>query len=378
MKSPSLALLVASTLTLGLISVDAHADGSGTFGKTLVKRGKGVNAAAFGVGLSGRLAGAASSPVAAATIAVSDLPAGAVIQNAYLYWVTYGTAGHPTITLDGTAVTGTAIGSSQGTCWTEYPSFLNFTYRADVTATFTGNGSHTLTDFPSGAADADTQGATLFVVYTDPAATTGGHVLLYDGAMTSRSTSSVSGTFADVQPPAVISSVRFMVGVGDGESVLPDGALRVREKPLSFPPPGGQHFRGSAGNYWDDRSYDVSEHVDASHTSVGWRATFSQDCLVFAYAALTIQSPTVPTETTDPDAGDGSSSGSSGSTGSSGASGSSNGGADADGGSDDAAGGAAPDAVSGCGCRFTEAETRYAPAAIVVAGLALARLRRRR
>ncbi|MBS2014952.1 MAG: DUF3344 domain-containing protein [Deltaproteobacteria bacterium] len=395
MKLRSIGLGILAASAIALFGATAGADGNGTHGQTLVKRGKGVNAASFGVGLSTRNAGAGPpAPVTTGTITIAALPAGAVITNAYLYWMTYGTAGNASMTLDGTVLTGAAIGTAPGTCWEDdiatgiaYSTFSNFAFRADVTAMVTGNGAHTLTGFPSGTATADTHGASIFVVYTDPAATNGGHVLLYDGAATLSSTSRVNITLGNIQPPATISSARFLVAAGDGEVVLADGLLRFAGTPLPAPPPGGQHFRQSAGPYWDDRNYDVSTLLDSTQTSVTWSTNYAADCLTFPFSAITIQSPTVPDA---PDAGDGGSSGSSG--GSSGSSGGSSGGSgapgssgasgdapDAGSGVGGSAGNAAPEDASGCACRAVgpAATSIGAFAALLAATVLFVRRRRR-
>jgi MYXO-CTERM domain-containing protein len=280
--------LVAIALASAIVwsAFDARADGNAMFSETLMKRGPGLSAAAFGVGLSGRLVGAPSVPVTKGTFNVSGLSADAAIEQVYLYWVTYGVTGSGIVKLDGADITGTLIGRDEGTCWDEFPTFDNFVYRADVTAAVTGNGAYEITGFPSGTAAADTQGASLFVVYTDPAVALAGTVILHDGAITMFNNNNATSTFTAVYPPPVALSARLLVGVGDGELALGDGTLSFDSVGLSLPPD-GEHFRSSAGRYWDARTYDVALGPD--DTSVHWAQDFEQDCLIFAYSALAFQ-----------------------------------------------------------------------------------------
>jgi MYXO-CTERM domain-containing protein len=267
---------------------DARADGDQAHGSTYVQRGPGLHAAAFGVGLSGRRAGAPSVPITTAQIEVVGLPDGAIVEQAYLYWVTYGETGAAMIQVDGADIVGTGIGTSDGTCWDDFPTFETFTYRADVTDLVTGNDTFTLTGFPSGTAEADTQGASIFVVYTDPTDEDAGTVLLNDGAITSSSRNSAAGLFADINPPAETVAADLFFSVGDGEVVLADGGLRFDETQL--PGFGGQHWSSSAGTYWDVRRYDVTAILGPDDDTASWTSTYSQDCLAFAYSALAFRS----------------------------------------------------------------------------------------
>lgn len=390
----ALSLVHVVMLTAGT----AHADGNGTLGLSILKRGPGVSIASSGVGLAGRRAGQPAQPVTSATISVSALPTGATIDHAYLYWVTYGSAGVPAMTFDGAALNGTLIGEHDGTCWHDRPTHRNFTYRVDVTARISGNGDHTLTGFPSETAAADTQGASLVVLYTDPNATTYGSVHLHDGALVMSDNNSATGTFEGVDPTAALTSARFQLGVGDGQSTLAEGALSING--YSITAPVGGHFSGSAGRYWDNRDYDVRSQLLAFRRSnIRWNLNFDQDCLAFAFVALTVQSPEFPDagvgDAGEIDAGDeddsgasssgsqGGSSGagassSSGSTGPSGSSGATNtpGDGGADGSQGGGAGNAVDDAASGCGC--TGADPQYTSSSLLVAVAAIASLRRRR
>jgi MYXO-CTERM domain-containing protein len=284
------------------MAADARADGDASHGLTLSQRGVGLSAATFGVGLSGgRAEGQQPVPVTSATITVKGIPAGATIEHAYLYWVTYGVAGNSAMKLDGATLTGTAIGQSAGTCWKQFPTFKNFSYRVDVTAKVTGNGAYVLTGFPSGTANADTQGASLFIVYTDPNDDVGGRVILTDGAITADPTANAQSAFTGIDVPSTIVSARFLLGVGDGEPQLAEGVLYLNGNGVPYGPAGG-HYIASAGKYWDALSYDVTQQLTpGSNKNIPWRQTFTQDCLVFAFSALAFRASAIDADEDDVD-----------------------------------------------------------------------------
>ncbi len=277
---------LAASAFLMLSASQARADGNESHGLTLSQGGPGLSAATFGVGLSGgRSEGQPVTPVLSANITVKGLPAGATIEHAYLYWVTYGVAGSSSIKLDGAALSGTAIGESAGTCWKQFPTFKNFAYRVDVTSKVKtkGNGAYALTEFPSGTANADTQGASLFVVYTDPADSEMGRVILTDGAITLGATANTQSAFPAVDAPSTVLSATFLLGVGDGEPQLADGILYFNGN--GIPTPNG-HYTSSSGRYWDALTFDVKQWLTPAKKSIPWRQTFAQDCLVFTFSAL--------------------------------------------------------------------------------------------
>jgi hypothetical protein len=99
------------------------------------------------------------------SITVSGVGANPVTR-AYLYWNGIGNPSYvnPNVTLNGSPVTGTAIGSSSTNCWGPGDSTA---YRADVTALVTGDGAYTVAGLASGAAGNDSNGASLIVLFDD-------------------------------------------------------------------------------------------------------------------------------------------------------------------------------------------------------------------
>lgn len=170
---------------------------------------------------------------------LSGLPSGAAVQRAYLYWITYAATGDDSITLEGNDVAGTLIGTGYDTCWPDEDggsTRRNFVYRADVTARVQGNGTFELKDFPSSEFN-DTQGASLFVVHTDPNDALNGTVFLRDGALTINGPDYGPDTFPRVTIPPQLDSLALTFGAGDGQSALGDGPLFINRTTVA--PPGG-------------------------------------------------------------------------------------------------------------------------------------------
>ena len=279
---------LAALTTVGALCAPslAHADGDEAHSLLLHESAPGLGMTSAGVGLSGRREGGADVPAAAGVLTIAGVPAGAAVTHAYLYWVTYGTAPDASVELNGQAVAGALIGTSADTCWSDFENVngLNYVHRADVTAMVTGNGAYTITGFPSATPTADTQGASLVVVYDDPADAVLGTVLVHDGAMTAIGNGMVGDTFVAIEAPSTILDATFRIGAGDGQSSKSDGDLDFAGEEL--PAPVGDHWGDSDGFYWDDRSYDVADILGPSVVDAEWQATMNTDCVVFAYAAL--------------------------------------------------------------------------------------------
>ena len=120
-------------------------------------------------------------------IVVTGIPAGAIIQAAFLYAGGGGQTGsgnfNATI-VNPSAVSQvfpmTQIGFHTDKCW-GYGG--TWTSRANVTPIITGNGTYTLSGCPvmPQAPNKDTDGATLFIVYVDPALNVTGSIVIADG-----------------------------------------------------------------------------------------------------------------------------------------------------------------------------------------------------
>lgn len=235
-------------------------------------RGGGVVVA--GASLSGRSDGVANTN---ASIAVTGIPAGAVVQRAFLYWAVSGGL-DTTATINGVAVTGANILIAGETCWGT--AIVSATYRADVSGRVGGNGNYIIGGLPSSTSPtaADTDGAALVVLYSRSDAAAVRRIMIRDGAITTSSTGeTISDTFAGLAPP--ISSVgRFHLIVGDGQSQT-DGNLVFNAAIL-----GTNQFNGGEGALWDVSTYDVL--VPAALSNATWSHVTGTDCLLFETAIV--------------------------------------------------------------------------------------------
>jgi len=109
------------------------------------------------------------------------------IVKAYIWWLDSYTAacvGNPVVSLTNPAAvtanyTATSIGTSGSKCWAE--SGTN-SFRVDVTAAISGNGTYTINSITGACNSAwEVDGATLVIIYKDPAATYVGNLYIADG-----------------------------------------------------------------------------------------------------------------------------------------------------------------------------------------------------
>ncbi len=239
----------------------------------------GGNIASAGAGFAGRGTGIAVPQV---DITIAGIPATASVLNTYLYWTVIGTP-YDTVTLNGTTVTGTLIGTTGDTCW---GIGNNFMYRADVTAlTATGNGTYTVGNLLSSAVGGpDGQGASLVAIYQDSADPRANYVGISDGGI----------GFVGVGTSASTAASGFTVGVGfdrvtainlvaDGQP-FPD-ELYIQGTQYG----GGDAFPGAQGTFWDNRVDDATMFVSAGATSVSTQISSSSDCLAWSMSAIVIE-----------------------------------------------------------------------------------------
>lgn len=271
-----------------------RADGDEALGVRLTRQAPGLGITAAGAGFGRRRDSMPDVPLTSVTIELESIPTGAVVEQAYLYWAVYGGDGDPDLTLDGDEVTGTLIGTADDTCWPLLEDASNRVYRADITSAVEGNGEYVLTDLPATVAGvSDGQGASIVVIYSDPAATDDGLVMLLDGAATVSDTHLVMrATFPEV-PATTATAAILHVGVGDGQVVGTDGQLIFNEVTLASEDP-FQHFGAFDGTYWDVNEYDVLPFLPSEDEDIELVQAMESDCLVFAYAALALVVPHAP------------------------------------------------------------------------------------
>jgi hypothetical protein len=231
---------------------------------------------ASGVGFAGRN----STPTSTAAIVVSGIPAGATIVTARLYWMTIGGA-DDTLTVNGTPLTGTLYGTAPDTCWGQPAG--NFAYRADITAMVAGNGTYTLTGYPSQGSGIDGQGASIIVVFDDPTDTRDNLVTIYDGSVPLASSGvAATTTLSGFTIAAGFDNATLLNVVADGQPF--EDALYFEGSPVNVL----DAFPGSNGTYWDTRFDDVTSLITVPATEVETRVVGTSDCIAWAVNALVV------------------------------------------------------------------------------------------
>ena len=270
------AFVVACVAVLLFPATGSLADGNDSLNQSFSATLRGGGVVSEGVGLARRNGG----PMAG-TIVLAGIPPDATINKAFLYWSTLG-APDAAVALNGNAVSGSLIGSSGGTCWPQGDQ-LTRVYRADVTGRVSGNGTYQVFDL--GVEPGDGTGASLVVVFERAAADSLGTVVIRDGSMSGSTIGAVmSHTFSGLSVPSAPLSARLHVGLGDGQP-FPEDPMTFAGAPVT--PPG--FFDGSDGPMWDDHTIDVTPHVTEGMESASNDVTVTQDCLMWAYAALEYQ-----------------------------------------------------------------------------------------
>jgi hypothetical protein len=231
-----------------------------------------------GVGLRGEGTG---------TIDLPDLPSGASVVKAYLIWATIGKDLHPDLTFNGTPISGLLIGVSANTCWESDYSLQNYVYRADVTSHVDGGGEYIIDNLPSDLETGnDSQGASLVVVYSLPGSPLR-TILINDGAVT---LDTVKNTYTDTllgfwtDDPVTEARVTYIVG--DGQQEYNTGDITFNGELVA-----SNEFFGTAGDYWDDLTYPVTEFSPFSPSTTTLNNQIdglTPDCLVWASTVFSV------------------------------------------------------------------------------------------
>ncbi len=176
-----------------------------------------------------------------ATIAIAGIPAGAIIEKAYLYTGGCGNGAAMTCNLTDPTTASvsypmTLIGAHVDKCW-GYTGTRN--YRADVTAQITGNGNYqvsgVLTNPPTAGNDMD--GASLFIVYSDPTAAFCGCIVIGDGCQVGIG-GTQTNTLTGFQAPATSTFAQGFYIVTDMQNVGPF-PMKMNSATMNYTYPNG-------------------------------------------------------------------------------------------------------------------------------------------
>lgn len=240
------------------------------------------------------------------TINIANIPPGATIVAAYLWWTILAGAEQPNFKngkINGTPITGLLVGSGPDPCW---EAGSGFNYWADVTSIATArmNGAYNLTNFASGQTNgADpfisgsigpmAEGASLVILFqkeTAPAYPLT-RVQFYDGyAMTDGPTLSLTASwgFAARNPVAQVRTT--FIGADGQQDTEPgstfNGVAFTRADWDGTDRQAGANF--SSGNLWDTDTANVGRFVQPGNTSATITTTGNPDCVSWSAQVLSI------------------------------------------------------------------------------------------
>lgn len=165
-----------------------------------------------------------------ASLAISGIPSGALIEQAFLYYNIEGfTSLSPSFDFsfaspDGTIsnLTSQALAFGPSACWDLGGSA---TFRNDVTALISGNGNYIINNFPVSSSfplSTDTNGASLFIVFSDPTANYVGNLHISDGHEVATMNMDILTQITAYQVgPSVINSTGFLI-FADDQNFVPN------------------------------------------------------------------------------------------------------------------------------------------------------------
>lgn len=238
------------------------------------------NYTAAGVGLRGRTWG---------IITLSNIPIGASIHKAYLYWSFLDNGllvSEQNLTLNGIPILGTEIGNGEDTCWSRTYSRA---FRADITPLIAGNGTYML----AGIANQSSllaQGASLVVVYADENGVLR-TVIIQDGNGVINNgnihlATTIDGFIASDTGSGVSAKTTFIVG--DGQDFTDTNIFTAGLGTLTL----FNTLNGSDGGLWDTDTYDVSSYVASGDTSASIAISRGSDCLNWVAQIFSVTSDT--------------------------------------------------------------------------------------
>ncbi|MFM2016902.1 MAG: hypothetical protein RL007_558 [Bacteroidota bacterium] len=259
----------------------APQNGNGTLGVIFDMQKCGLNYAHASQRLGKRFSPAGINQPA--PFVISGIPTCAVIEKAYLWAEGSGNGAAQTATIAGPL--GTAnypmaiVGTGPDKCW-GYGG--TYTYRADVTASFGGNGTYNvsgiLTNPPTSGNDMD--GATLIVIWSQPNQPWAGRIVIADGAYV------VNGGVANYNMPispavcGATSNASAFLGVGDIQFNPTSWTANGTAVPLSW-------------NWWN--FHQVATTVTTGATTSNFNVNTGGDCFNLCIAGLYFRTTTCMT-----------------------------------------------------------------------------------
>jgi hypothetical protein len=223
------------------------------------------------------------------------------VFRAFLYWhgPTNSTdpAANASVTVNGTPITGTNIGTASDNNW----GFTNSqAYRADVTPLVTGNGTYNLSNFTK--ADADINGAALIVFYDDGNSSNDRNVVLWNGNDSNVAFGSDPAGWAEtisgVNYPASGSASLDLV-VADGQS-FSDANVVLNGNTGDPVAAGPSIFQGDSvppnmvNGLWDVKSFDITRFLTNGSNTLNLTSGTAGDALSLVVAIANVPASAPP------------------------------------------------------------------------------------
>lgn len=277
------------------------------------------------------------------TIRLRGIPAGSTVVRAFLYWAmlcvsTTNCPASVNVEFEGRTITTTRICTGVNPCWAGGPLAA---YRADVTGLMPGttaaavankviNGDYQINAIPSNARERDgrdpwtpttanvpkAEGATLVVVYSNPALATTGRVYIHNGCDTLATTGATLNVTNVLAPaaPSPLTFVKFTRFGADGQTgtgtaaspglsnestffggpsancataaltmIAGDGSLYDRNSDWNG------NDGGPLNQLWDTRTTTVTGRLGAAAANYCVRYVIGSDCVTFIGYVLSVR-----------------------------------------------------------------------------------------
>ncbi|HLG36484.1 MAG TPA: PKD domain-containing protein, partial [Bacteroidia bacterium] len=271
-------------------------DGNGSLGQTYNMTKCGLNYVYASRLITTRSASPNIGSGFPANLAIAGIPAGVVIEKAYVYWIlSYHTGSSVTPTLVLTnplGVTnnyaGALIGQAGPKCWGETGTRA---FRSDVTAAVAGNGNYVINNIIgllpwNGQPAWEIDGATLVIIYSDASASFKGTMVINDGIIT---------LIAVVCPPITLNNFNTCAN-----TIYLDGFTITADQQANINPPTHQSLINNIlftfpNNFWNTDHYIIPTTTTGCQTSsVFGNTPHPNDCYSICCAAFYFQEQSVP------------------------------------------------------------------------------------
>lgn len=209
---------------------------------------------------------------------ISGIPNDAVIEKAFLYFITGYKGTEPTAVTatmtDPSSASNTFpvtnIGKAGAKCWSETG---NITFRADVTQYFTGNGTYTFESTTGGDA---TDGFTLLVVYRDTSAGYVGRIFIDDGIRIVATSKKIDYTVQFTGVPVSYNAKGFFLVSDNQSNINGDSVCYVNN--VAHPTP---------RKFYSFENVPIT--LSSNQASVFFEVFFQSDCYSWAIAGIYYQ-----------------------------------------------------------------------------------------